>query len=176
MFLANREKEALKFLNEYGQATKQQLKDICNASDKNIENLVKNRLAKEIDDIILIRSVQEKDQKLLMSLELLKYFLLNFEDITWHSRSSFPFYITLYRNDKVFDITAVLPGEEVFMTTALNRSQGSRILIVAPELTKPLRLDKPIRYYIPEQQLFLSEINGEFVTDNQANNTIKANL
>ena len=48
MFLANREKEALKFLNEYGQATKQQLKDICNASDKNIENLVKTGWQKKL--------------------------------------------------------------------------------------------------------------------------------
>jgi len=172
MLLCNREKETLSFLNEYGQVTKQQLQEICKTSNKNIENLKRNGLAVEKDDIVMAKGVKEIDYKLLMCLDLLKYFLLNTHDIQWHTRASFPFYITLYRNNKVFDITAVLPGEEGLMTTALNRTQSDRLLVVAPNLKQPLQINKPVRYYIPEQQAIFSVNNGAFITDKQlaANN------
>ncbi|NLZ53414.1 MAG: hypothetical protein GX892_09755 [Thermoanaerobacteraceae bacterium] len=165
MLLCHREKQTLRLLSEYGQATRQQLKELCNASDKNIENLIKYRLAKEEDGIIMLRAVSKKEQKMVLSLELLKYFLLNYDDIQWHSRSYFPFFISLYRNDKVFDITAVSPGEETFMATALNRSQSSRILIVLEEPAAPLRIDKPVRYFIPSEQKFYIGQNGQFIID-----------
>lgn len=171
MFLCHREKETLRLLNEYGQATRQQLKELCNASDKNIENLIKYRLAKEEDGIIMLRSVKSAEPKMILSLELLKYFLQNFDDIEWHSRSYFPFFISIYRNDKVFDITAISPGEETLMGTALTRTQSSRILIVIKEPIAPLQIDKPIRYFIPSEQKFYAERNGHLVADEYATAT-----
>lgn len=162
MFLANIEREILKFLNEYGQVTKNQLERLFNATDKNIENLIKNQLAVKDGAIIMLRTVKEKDERLLCCIDLLISLMQELKDIEWHIRSGFPFYITFYRNNKAFDITVIHPGEEVLMETALSRSQSKRIIVIAPYKIRALNIDKSIRYYNPEEKKFYRIVNGNF--------------
>lgn len=167
MIFANIEKQILKFLNEYGQASIKQLRKLFHATDRNLQNLIENDFARKNEEVIMVRSVKGKDEKLLYAIDLLIFFLKKLSDVNWHTRATFPFYITFYRNNKVFDITVVYPGEETLMETAINRSQANRVIVIAPYKIRPLKLKQEIgvRYYIPKNKKFYKADNNSFVEE-----------
>lgn len=60
----------------------------------------------------------------------------------------FPFQISFYMNDKVFDVAVIEEGEEAMMSAAINRTYAERVIAVVQniESIKQIRIDKPIRF------------------------------
>lgn len=165
-FLSNKEKHILQFINEYGCATKEQVKHFTNASDRNLENLIKGQFIRKDkkSEIYLARTMREPDEKMIIALEILSFFK---DDMEWHSRADFPFKISFFMHEKVFDITVVLPGEELLMSAALNRSGAERILVGLKNKNTILHLEKFTRYYIYEEKMFFCEENGTYFPDEE---------
>lgn len=161
-----REKLALRFINEYGCATKEQIKLFSKASDKHIENLVKGHYIRKDkkSDVYLVKSLQEIDEKMLLALEILSYFK---DKAEWHSKTDFPYKISFFMCGQIFDIAVVMPGEEVLMTAAINRSSAEKVIVGIKTKDTVLRIEKPARYYIFEEKMFFYQENGMYLPDEE---------
>jgi hypothetical protein len=152
-YLSGREKRILKIIREYKTMSKKQIKKLVGASDELLDKMVKNTMIQNTGDIYFIG--ERADINTIMALEVLIYFK---KDVTWHLKANFPFCITFYMNNKVFDVAVIRSGEEMLISTAINRIQADRVIVVVEDISsiKKINIDKPVRFCTIEPIVFYS--------------------
>lgn len=130
-------------MREYKTATRKQLGELVGATDRLLEKAMNSTMMQRDGEIYYL--AQKPDPKMIKALEVLVYFR---KKVKWHMRSEFPYHITFYMNDKVFDIAVIEEGEETMMSAAINRTRAERIIAVVEnaENIKQTKIDKTLRF------------------------------
>ena len=133
MFYANKNQEKVKeLINKFGCIRSKQIESITGLKDldKLMEPIIKqwNSNIKKETDLYFIKngSIRERTLK---ALELYA-FLSTKGTIEWCEPVDFPFELSLFMNNKVFDIAVIEEGEEIIYTTAIERSIADRVIII----------------------------------------------
>jgi len=155
-YLSGKERQLINFMREYKTATRQQLKELVNATDRLLEKAVNSTMIRQDGEIYYLGS--KPDYRMIKALEVLVHFR---KRVSWHMRGDFPYQISFYMNDKVFDVAVIEEGEEAMMSAAINRTIAERVIaVIAKEtsidkinINKPVRFCtiNPIRFYDPQQ-------------------------
>ena len=142
-YLSGKERQLINFMREYKTATRQQLKELVNATDRLLEKAVNSTMIRQDGEIYYLGS--KPDYRMIKALEVLVHFR---KRVSWHMRGDFPYQISFYMNDKVFDVAVIEEGEEAMMSAAINRTYAERVIAVVQniESIKQIRIDKPIRF------------------------------
>lgn len=59
--------------------------------------------------------------------------------VEWCELSQFPFTLTLFRNEMIYDIAAINQGEENSFSAAINRSAAEKVIVI---VESPLQIEK----------------------------------
>jgi hypothetical protein len=141
--LSGKERQLINFMREYKTATRQQLGELVGATDRLLEKAVNSTMMQREGEIYYLG--QKPDHKMIMALEVLVHFR---KKIKWHMHGEFPYHITFYMNDKVFDVAVIEEGEEAMMSAAINRTTVERVIAVIEDLEsiKQIKIDKTLRF------------------------------
>lgn len=147
----NNQKEILNLISKFGCLTTTQIENITKIKnvDKVMNPLVKqkNGDVKQEDDRYFLSSLKKPDAKLMKALEVYSYLSNTNKPVEWCMPVEFPFTVSLFRNNKVFDIAVLDEGEEIVYCPAINRSNSERVLFILDDIKqiKNIRLDKPYK-------------------------------
>ncbi|ACQ51154.1 hypothetical protein EXQ31_13340 [Clostridium botulinum] len=136
--LLRRELEVRNFVNQLGFATKDQIIKLMNLEGKHTQ----------IPDILVTKNALKTDffqgqtvytnifnfnrnLNVVPCVELLKHFSGKFN---WFMVENFPFYLCMYMNNKIFDVTYIPKGDENIISSYLNKLLNPIFLDNMPEL------------------------------------------
>jgi len=153
-YLSGKERQLINFMREYKTATRQQLRELVNATDRLLEKAVSSTMIRQDGEIYYLGS--KPDYRMIKALEVLVHFR---KRVSWHMRGDFPYQISFYMNDKVFDVAVIEEGEEAMMSAAINRTIAERVIAVIDreDSISKLRISKPVRYCTLNPITFLAE-------------------
>jgi len=153
-YLSGKERQLINFMREYKTATRQQLKELVNATDRLLEKAVNSTMIRQDGEIYYLGT--KPDYKMIKALEVLVHFK---KKANWHMHGDFPFQISFYMNEKVFDVAVIEEGEEAMMSAAINRTMAERVIAVIDkeDSISKLKINKPVRYCKLNPLTFLAE-------------------
>lgn len=141
-YLTGNERQLFNFMREYKTATKRQLKELVNVTDRLLEKAVNSTMVRCENDVYYLGT--KPDSRMIMALEVLVYFK---KKVKWHVRGNYPYCISFYMNNKVFDVVVIMEGEEAMMSALINRTIAERVIAVVEKADsiRNLGINKPIR-------------------------------
>jgi hypothetical protein len=141
-------------MREYRTATRQQLRELVNATDRLLEKAVSSTMIRQDGEVYYLGT--KPDSKMIKALEVLVHFK---KKVNWHMHGDFPFQISFYMNDKVFDVAVIEEGEEAMMSAAINRTYAERVIAVIDreENISRIKINKPVRYCTVNPIRFFAE-------------------
>lgn len=150
--LTGKERLLINFMREYKSATKEQLKEFVGASDKLLEKALKTTMIRRDGAVYYLGA--KPDEKVIKALDVLMHFK---KQAKWHIRSNFPFQVSFYMNNKVFDVVTIDEGEEAMISAAVNRTAAERVIAIIPdeESKDKVKINKPIRFCIVNPLRFI---------------------
>lgn len=78
---------------------------------------------------IVYFSTSKIDMNMIKALDVFSCIYPNMP-VSWYDRAEFPFFISFIQKNKLYDISYIAQGQEVIMSTLLNRCRSQRIIIV----------------------------------------------
>lgn len=142
-YLNNKHKSILHIITKFSCIKKKQLKDLTGIKhmDPLLSDLIKQGIINVKDDIYFVTGQNNINKKVLKALDI--YVYLNSMDkenpVEWCELSQFPFVLTLFRNNKVYDLAVIDQGEETSFISSINRSIAERVIVV---IENPLQIEK----------------------------------
>lgn len=142
MYYVNfKQKKIMDGINKFSCMTYEQIKKLNNLKDldKQLKILVNQKKLKLIEENVYVPiGNKAANKKILRVLDV--YIHLAYADskvpIEWCEIVDFPFILAFFRNNKIFHIAVIDEGEELAYSTAINRSEAERIILILENVSQ----------------------------------------
>lgn len=152
-YVNSKQEKILQSINKFGCMTYEQIKKLSNLRDldKYLKSLIIQKKLRMVDNNIYTSIGSKEINKSVLSAIDLYIYLSSIDKekpIIWCVTEKFPFIMAFFRNNKVFDISAIKIGEETIYSTAINRSTAERIIVILEDTLQiqKIKINRQVKY------------------------------